>query len=241
MSDETTTRTEAPLGLDPDAIAAWVSDQRWYGSKSRVISSLEIEEVAEISAQPPLSVLLAQARFATGTHDLYQLPLSLLPAGMAGQRQIVAPSADGRVAVDAVADPELARQLLLAMHEGRSMDTGEGCMRFAHVESTGPLPIEDPARPMGVEQSNSSIVFADETVLKVFRHLEPGINPELEMLRFLTEHASSRTIAPLQGYYEYESRTLTAQRSASPSGSWPAPSAVGSWRWIGSAPTRLRS
>ena len=62
---------------------------------------------------------------------------------------------------------------------------------------------------MGVEQSNSSIVFADETVLKVFRRLEPGINPELEMLRFLTEHGFE-SIAPLQGYYEYESRSLTA-------------------------------
>ena len=62
---------------------------------------------------------------------------------------------------------------------------------------------------MGVEQSNSSIVFADETVLKVFRHLEPGINPELEMLRFLTEHGFE-SIAPLQGYYEYESRSLHA-------------------------------
>jgi maltokinase len=62
---------------------------------------------------------------------------------------------------------------------------------------------------MGVEQSNSSIVFADETVLKVFRRLEPGINPELEMLRFLTEH-EFESIAPLQGYYEYEGRALTA-------------------------------
>jgi maltokinase len=52
-------------------------------------------------------------------------------------------------------------------------------------------------------------VFADETVLKVFRRLEPGINPELEMLRFLTVR-EFESIAPLQGYYEYESRSLAA-------------------------------
>ncbi len=50
-------------------------------------------------------------------------------------------------------------------------------MRFRHVESTGPLPLAEVGRPMGVEQSNSSIVFGEETVLKVFRRVEPGINP----------------------------------------------------------------
>jgi maltokinase len=64
-------------------------------------------------------------------------------------------------------------------------------------------------RPMGVEQSNSSIVFGDETVLKVFRRLEPGINPELEMLQFLTRRQFAH-IAPLQGWYEYEGKSVLA-------------------------------
>ena len=111
--------------------------------------------------------------------------------------------------VDAVADPELGRELLRAIDDERTIETDEGCARFVRVGRGGPLRHDAAVRPMGVEQSNSSIVFADETVLKVFRHLEPGINPELEMLRFLTEHGFE-SIAPLQGYYEYESRTLTA-------------------------------
>jgi maltokinase len=62
---------------------------------------------------------------------------------------------------------------------------------------------------MGVEQSNSSIVFGDETVLKVFRRLEPGINPELELLQFLTRREFAN-IAPLQGWYEYDGRSFSA-------------------------------
>jgi len=62
-------------------------------------------------------------------------------------------------------------------------------------------------RPMGVEQSNSSMVFGDELVLKSFRRLEPGINPELEVLRFLAEHGFGN-IAPLAGWYEYEGRLV---------------------------------
>ena len=112
--------------------------------------------------------------------------------------------------VDAVADPEL-RPRAAARDRRRAHDRDRRGLASGSAGS-------DPAarcattpavRPMGVEQSNSSIVFADETVLKVFRRLEPGINPELEMLRFLTEH-EFETIAPLQGWYEYEGRSLTA-------------------------------
>jgi maltokinase len=78
---------------------------------------------------------------------------------------------------------------------------------------------------MGVEQSNSSVVFADDTVLKVFRRLEPGINPELELLQFLTRHQYPN-IAPLLGWYQYDGRSLSgtlgvAQRFF--------PQAVGGW------------
>jgi trehalose synthase-fused probable maltokinase len=62
---------------------------------------------------------------------------------------------------------------------------------------------------MGVEQSNSSIVFGGETVLKVFRRLEPGINPELEVLQFLTRREFPN-IAPLQGWYEYDGKSFGA-------------------------------
>jgi maltokinase len=207
MGDDTT--TSPGLELDSEQIADWLQEQRWYASKSRGISALEIGEDVEISADPPLRVLLAQARFATGAHELYQLPVSLLTAAEVGERPVIAPAGDGRCAVDAVSDPELARELLAAMAAELSLATGEGCMRFRHVETTGPLPVGEAARPMGVEQSNSSIVYGDETVLKVFRRVEPGINPELEVLRFLTAR-DYPNIAQLRGWYEFEGRSLAA-------------------------------
>ena len=62
---------------------------------------------------------------------------------------------------------------------------------------------------MGAEQSNSSVVFGERLALKLFRKLEPGINPDLEMLRFLTAHEFPN-IAPLYGWYEYEGEALAA-------------------------------
>ncbi len=64
-------------------------------------------------------------------------------------------------------------------------------------------------RPMGAEQSNSSVVFGDELVLKVFRRLEPGVNPELEMLRFLSAREFPN-IAALAGWYEFSGDLMHA-------------------------------
>jgi maltokinase len=64
-------------------------------------------------------------------------------------------------------------------------------------------------RPMGAEQSNSSVVFGGELVLKVFRRLEPGVNPELEMLRFLSSR-DFPNIAALRGWYEYRGELMHA-------------------------------
>jgi trehalose synthase-fused probable maltokinase len=64
-------------------------------------------------------------------------------------------------------------------------------------------------RPVGVEQSNSSVVFGEELILKAFRRVEPGINPELELLRFLSAREFPH-IAPLAGWYEVEGRHIDA-------------------------------
>ena len=194
--------------LDLDAIAAWLEGRRWYASKSRHVTGLAVDECVSLDDAPPLLLTLIQARFASGSHELYQLPFALLTEAQRGDREPVAQSGD-QVAVDAVADPELSRGLLRHIDAETSIDGDAGSFRFQRVEMTGPLPLDAPVRPMGVEQSNSSIVFGDQTVLKVFRRLEPGINPELELLQFLTRHEFAN-IAPLQGWYEYEGRSFAA-------------------------------
>ena len=146
---------------------------------------------------PPLLLSLIQTRFATGSHELYQLLLTFLaPREAAGRAAIM--TTPEWTAVDSVADPELARDLLRLIDAEAQIDTEEGCFRFQRVGLAGPMPADAPVRPVGVEQSNSSIVFGDQIVLKVFRKLEPGINPELELLQFLTRH-SYANIAPLLG------------------------------------------
>jgi maltokinase len=194
--------------LDLEAVGTWIEQQRWYASKSRHVAGLEVDECVPLAETPPLLLLLVQTRFANGSHELYQLPLTFLPSRQAGDRPAVVGTSDW-TAVDSVADPELARELLRQIDAETTLDGEAGCFRFQRVELTGPLTPDAPVRPMGVEQSNSSVVFGDQTVLKVFRKLEPGINPELELLQFLTRQKFAN-IAPLQGWYEYEGRSFTA-------------------------------
>jgi maltokinase len=211
MTENVQSRARAEADrLDLESVAAWLEDQRWYASKSRHVAGLQIDECVALSEAPPLLVMLVQARFASGSHELYQLPFTLLAPAQLGDRTPVA-ATDDWVAVDAVADPELTRQLLRQIDSEQSLDGESGCFRFQRAEDSTPahpLPLDAPVRPMGVEQSNSSIVFGDETVLKVFRRLEPGINPELELLQFLTRREFAN-IAPLQGWYEYEGRSVS--------------------------------
>ncbi len=197
-------------GLDLEELARWLEQQRWYASKSRHVHAVEIEDSVQLADQPPLVVAVLQARFASGSHELYQLPLAFLASADAHSDDTSEIGQTGdRAVVDAVADPEHARELLRHINAQSQLETEVGTLRFHRVLESGWLKADAPAHPVGVEQSNSSIVFGDETVLKVFRKLEPGINPELELLQFLTARGFPR-IAPLQGWYEYEGRAFTA-------------------------------
>ena len=74
--------TQFLAGLDVDDLREWVENQRWYASKSRHVTSVELLESATLGDAPPQLILaLLQTGFATGTHELYQLPLGLRPAG----------------------------------------------------------------------------------------------------------------------------------------------------------------
>ncbi len=193
-------------GLDLEALGQWIEQQRWYGSKSRHVSAIEIEESVELADRLPLLLAVVQTRFASGSHELYQLPITFLP-GVA--TTAVIQTMGQWTAVDSVSQPALVRSLLRGMDSELERETEDGVFRFHRVEQAGPLLPDAPVRPVGVEQSNSSIVFGDETVLKVFRKLEPGINPELELLQFLTLQGFPN-IAPLLGWYEYDGRSFAA-------------------------------
>ncbi len=196
------TSVELTESLDLSALAAWLAGQRWYGTKSQAIAATEVQDAVTLAPDPALVLALVRARLADGRDERYQLVLSFAEADAVTRDDapVVQRTATATV-LDALADPGRARPLLTAIDAETTLDGDRGSFSFHRGDYTGPLDTAGPVRPMGVEQSNSSIVFSD-TVLKVFRRLEPGVNPELEVLRFLTRRGYPN-IAPLRGWCDY--------------------------------------
>jgi trehalose synthase-fused probable maltokinase len=193
--------------LDDESLRDWVAGQRWYASKSRTVAGIEIIE--GISLAEHLFLALVQTRFATGTHELYQLPLTLRRGDDGDATEFRIAHTPNWTVYDGLAEPGELVELVARMEAGSEVDAQEGSFSFHRVEGAPAVERGASVRPVGVEQSNSSLIVDDSVMLKVFRKLEPGINPELEMLRFLTAHEFPH-IASLYGWYEYEGQTLAA-------------------------------
>ena len=182
--------------MDEQTLIEYVTRQRWYGAKSRTVShSAVLDTVTIRQAEPQLALALVEMRFDTGAHEIYQL---LVSGGDEGQFDGLAE------------DAGIAREIVSAMRTGATLQGAEGVAEFSPAEDFSPLGQElGAARLVSSEQSNSSVVFDETLILKVFRRVEPGINPELEMLRFLTDQGF-RNIPALGGWYSYSGGPLTA-------------------------------
>ena len=217
---------ETLLGqIDEHTLIDFVEGRRWFGQKAEEIVHARLLDTALLRTQPPvLAVGIAEIRFSPGTHQLYQLLLGYRSEEDAWEEDVVA-QVEGQVVYDALADPALSRELVHMMRAGAAVQAEEGAITFGSIDLAAfEVDLYEP-RPIGVEQSNTSVVFGDELILKAYRRLEPGINPELELLRFLTERGFPN-IAALSGWYAYSGPLISAtlgllQRFV--------PGAVGGW------------
>ncbi len=175
---------------DERELVDFVSRQRWFGSKTREVAHATVVDRATLrDTDPLLELQLVEIRFDTGIHETYQL---LVDGGF-----------------DALGDPRQVRELVHMMRAGARLPSTEGIVEFAAIDGLSLGRELREARLIDAEQSNTSIVFDEQLILKVFRRLEAGINPELELLRFLTERGFEN-IAQLSGWYSYSGRPMDA-------------------------------
>jgi maltokinase len=189
--------------IDERDLISYVTEQRWFGSKTREISHATIVDTAVVRREKPfLALALTEMRFDTGTHETYQLLLGLRPAEEGWNEDVIG-ELGGWTVYGALADPQLAREVVHLVRSDTTARAGEGTVEFRPLEGFAGLGRElvTTRRIMG-EQSNSSVVFDDELILKCFRRLEAGINPELELVRFLTQQGF-RNVPELGGWYAY--------------------------------------
>ena len=194
--------------LDGLVLLGMIASQRWFGGKSRDVLDARVLHAGVVPGGPPiLAFAIVEVRYGLQTHDLYHLPLGFRPSDDGWVQQAVVAETDGWVAYDAIADRELVARIVELVRAGESLDVGGAAIVFSGSE-TLPAAIGT-VRPMGVEQSNSSLVLDERLALKLYRRIEPGLNPELELLRFLTKRGFPH-VAALDGYVSYEGRPLEA-------------------------------
>jgi maltokinase len=204
------TGAELALAIDEAALSEWLLERRWFASKARDVAHVHVLDAVVLhEGVPGLVVACVEARFQGGTHELYQLLFGMRPAGAGWEDDVVTQAGDVTI-YDAFSDPEAAAVLAALLRAHADVEGASAQVSFRWLpDGLAPPAPDSAARPIGAEQSNSSLVFDDTLVLKAYRRVEAGVNPELEMLRFLSER-DFPNIPALGGWYEYRGELMEA-------------------------------
>jgi maltose alpha-D-glucosyltransferase/alpha-amylase len=196
--------------LDTDVLPQFLPLQRWFGAKDEKLGKVTLTPLAEL--KPGEHALAVVDVEIGGETQRYFLPLSArwgeasLTTGAPKLSYTLAKIRRGPLPgalVDGVHDENLAHALLEAMRDNATLAASEGTVVFEGTErllETGE--IGEP-RPLGVEQSNVSIAYGDRVILKLFRRLRAGKQPDVEMSRFLSETAGFANTPAFLGSIEH--------------------------------------
>jgi maltose alpha-D-glucosyltransferase/alpha-amylase len=193
----------------------FLKTRRWFLGKNRTIRTIDIRDTVPI-ADSASQIMLAQIAYSEGDPEMYVLP-GAVASGEAVE-QVKAKLSDvsvmrlrdpaGREGIlySAVWNPAFGDALLGSIARRRRFKGRSGELIGAHNRAFrkvwGERHPHLEASVLRAEQTNTSIVFGDRFILKIYRRIEPGIHPEIEIGSFLTERAFPH-IAPLTGTIEY--------------------------------------
>ncbi len=179
----------------------FLARQRWFAAKARAIESVAIEDWTALDAEAPIVLLLLKI-----DGERYYVPLSVCASTVAERADVIS-DFGAQVLVDAHSDPDLGRHLLSAMAANRELSGGAGrfvCRSLPPLAGRlGEFQLGSASRRISGEQSNTSVVFDRTLILKSIRRPQRGVNPELEVLHFLTSRTRFRNVPNLVGWLEY--------------------------------------
>lgn len=183
----------------PQLLPEWLPRQRWFAAKGRPIRSVAVAADTPLLADgdPLLDLVLLAVTFTDDSPvQHYQLLVARSEAPRGELEHVTFGQIDGRPAYDGLWDPRVTEWLLEAIRAGRTVGTVRFVPEPGAEIATGAI-----GRVLGVEQSNTSVSWGERSILKVFRRVLPGVNPDLELHRALRS-VNSNEVAALQGAVE---------------------------------------
>ncbi|HUE76592.1 MAG TPA: maltose alpha-D-glucosyltransferase [Longimicrobiales bacterium] len=186
-----------------DILPDYLRPRRWFGGKARKIRSARVVDAIDVRSDALESyIALVAVDYVDGDAETYVLPLAHAMGRRAEQlmkeqpHAVLARVGDG-VLFDATVEPAFATELLRVMATRRKLRGEKGEVEGTLVKEYRTLRSTSPGklRPtlVRVEQSNTSIMFGSSVFFKLFRKLEPGTNPDLEVARQLTRKGFEHT------------------------------------------------
>jgi maltokinase len=162
----------------------WLPKQRWYAGRTRTLAQTELIQVTALAEN--LELMFVRAHYTDGGSDVYQVAVAWDdPPEPEFTGIATIGDSDGRIGYDALYTDRAARTLLRLIQAGEQV----GEVSF-HRGKDATLPVDTPSRVAEGEQSNTSVIFDSSAVLKLFRRVVPGMNPELELGQVLSEAGS---------------------------------------------------
>src|SRR3984885_5247372 len=217
------------LRLETVELPEYLPKQRWFAGKSRQIKSVRIADWIPLSIPSNVSsdrsgsaLVLVQVEFDTGPPDLYFLPLAMSFGDPKNDLQRTAPNAiiapvlshkGAGLLHDGAFDDQTCMLLFSLIENARRVNAGHWEVRgirgkaFLDLVASAGKGLQ--VRRSSAEQSNTSILFGDRFILKLFRRQEPGLNPDAEIGQYLTEKTNFNQIPPFAGSIEVDGTAAT--------------------------------
>lgn len=204
-----------------ETMVSYIKNHRWYGGKARQIQSFQVQDIIPIPYDTSVAyMVMFQIEYVEGEAETYLVPLTFVSGEQ--QNQIIEEFPQAIIAYldvtvrgkdaegllyDAIFDKAFCTAMLNAISRHRVIDGDKGELiawptrSFRKIRGSSQVQLNPDI--LKVEQSNTSVLYGDRMILKLFRRLGDGINPELEIGRFLTEKALFLHSSPLAGALEY--------------------------------------
>ena len=172
----------------------WLPTQRWYGAKGIAIDEVRVLVETRLPGHADVRVTVLEVLAADGGTERYQLLVGRRTGGLEQRLEhVLIGEVEGAIAYDAVHDHDAMASVLAMLASGGHVET-------LHFTNAGDIDTSWTSRVMGIDQSNTSVVFGDEVILKLFRRLQPGVNPDIEVTKALADGGSTHIPHPKAWY-----------------------------------------